>query len=528
MQAKRFALPARSGLTGLLVTALMLMAPALGPGRAAAANHASAGRDGQSQAGSPQLRRGSGYDRVSGSRQVRELQRRLRAAGYRPGPIDGLYGSMTERALSTFQIHHGLAPDGVAGPRTAKALRDPRAARPLGRGAGFGDPASRREVRALQRRLRAAGQGPGPMDGLYGPLTERAVARFQQDRGLTGDGVAGPRTLAALQAPARKPTPSSSPATRPSRQLVSRGEVLGLQRGEAHPSVALLALLALGAGLLALASVMLRRRAPRGRASAPAGGGRVVELHPRPEAGAAPPPARRGMMEVVPMLGYVSVTSEGENGSDTGVQAEAITVASRRLGLRLIEVVRDVETESGRSLDRPGLSYALERIGAGEAQGLVVSKLERLSRSVDDLGALVEWFMRNDARLVAVDLGIDTDTESGRLAAKTVVSLGGLGRPTSAGRSRQGLAAVQAKEGPSRGGHSGRPAVADRPALMRWIASMRAQGMTLQAIADVLNEEDVPTLRGGELWRPSSVQTAAGYKRRSRKQRGDDERSGWG
>ena len=40
--------------------------------------------------------------------------------------------------------------------------------------------------------------------------------------------------------------------------------------------------------------------------------------------------------------------------------------------------------------------------------------------------------------------------------------------------------------------------------------------MTLQAIADVLNEEGVPTQRGGAKWRPSSVQSAAGYKRRPR------------
>jgi hypothetical protein len=38
--------------------------------------------------------------------------------------------------------------------------------------------------------------------------------------------------------------------------------------------------------------------------------------------------------------------------------------------------------------------------------------------------------------------------------------------------------------------------------------------MTLQAIADRLNAEGVPTVRGGAKWRPSSVQAAAGYKRR--------------
>ena len=42
---------------------------------------------------------------------------------------------------------------------------------------------------------------------------------------------------------------------------------------------------------------------------------------------------------------------------------------------------------------------------------------------------------------------------------------------------------------------------------------MRAGGMSLQAIADRLNDEGVPTLRGGSEWRPSSVQAAVGYKR---------------
>jgi hypothetical protein len=37
--------------------------------------------------------------------------------------------------------------------------------------------------------------------------------------------------------------------------------------------------------------------------------------------------------------------------------------------------------------------------------------------------------------------------------------------------------------------------------------------LTLQAIADELNEEGIPTPRGGTKWRPSSVQAAVGYKR---------------
>jgi peptidoglycan hydrolase-like protein with peptidoglycan-binding domain len=66
---------------------------------------------------------GTGYARAGGSRRVREVQRRLRDAGYRAGPVDGLYGPRTERAVRRFQRQAGLAVDAVAGRRTLRALR---------------------------------------------------------------------------------------------------------------------------------------------------------------------------------------------------------------------------------------------------------------------------------------------------------------------------------------------------------------------------------------------------------------------
>jgi hypothetical protein len=58
--------------------------------------------------------------------------------------------------------------------------------------------------------------------------------------------------------------------------------------------------------------------------------------------------------------------------------------------------------------------------------------------------------------------------------------------------------------------------VGDVPALNQRIVELRQSGLTLQAIADRLNAEGVPTLRGGAKWRPSSVQAAAGYRRPQR------------
>jgi hypothetical protein len=81
----------------------------------------------------------------------------------------------------------------AADPRDSAATDDL-----LARGAGYAQPQGDPQVRALQRSLRALGQRPGPIDGLFGPLTEAAVERFQRGSGLAVDGIVGPRTRRAL------------------------------------------------------------------------------------------------------------------------------------------------------------------------------------------------------------------------------------------------------------------------------------------------------------------------------------------
>jgi peptidoglycan hydrolase-like protein with peptidoglycan-binding domain len=138
------------------------------------------------------LARGAGFDRADGSVRVRTLQRRLRAASVDPGPVDGRFGPLTEAAVRRFQSARGLIADGIVGPRTGPALRAPV---PLARGAGGNVPHGLGRVRALQRKLRALGAHPGPMDGRFGPRTEAAVRRFQQAHGLADDGIVGPHTV---------------------------------------------------------------------------------------------------------------------------------------------------------------------------------------------------------------------------------------------------------------------------------------------------------------------------------------------
>ncbi|MFZ0384723.1 MAG: peptidoglycan-binding domain-containing protein, partial [Solirubrobacteraceae bacterium] len=83
-----------------------------------------------------------------------------------------------------------------------------------GEGSAHGSPA----VAGLQRRLRRAGFGPGPIDGRFGPRTERAVVDFQRAHHLTVDGIAGPITERALHGGPRltsRPTSPQGGATPP-------------------------------------------------------------------------------------------------------------------------------------------------------------------------------------------------------------------------------------------------------------------------------------------------------------------------
>ena len=54
-------------------------------------------------------------------------------------------------------------------------------------------------VKKLQKKLKELGLNPGRIDGAYGPATKAAVREFQRNSGLPADGIAGPRTLAALR-----------------------------------------------------------------------------------------------------------------------------------------------------------------------------------------------------------------------------------------------------------------------------------------------------------------------------------------
>lgn len=128
---------------------------------------------------------------------VRDLQRRLVAAGFDPGE-SGVLGAATVNAIRRFQAARGLVTDGRCDRQTWSALVES--------GYRLGDrllylrqPMLRGDdVTELQRRLGSLGFDAGRVDGILGPDTEGALRDFQRNAGLTIDGVCGRDTLQAL------------------------------------------------------------------------------------------------------------------------------------------------------------------------------------------------------------------------------------------------------------------------------------------------------------------------------------------
>ncbi|MEM9216315.1 MAG: peptidoglycan-binding protein [Cyanobacteria bacterium P01_F01_bin.150] len=147
--------------------------------------------------------------------QVRALQERLKELGYFNESITGYFGEITEAAVIQFQRAHGLTADGIVGSGTTNSLRKagPRGSQrqnnPLTLEEGDQGPA----VETLQNQLTTLGYYDGPISGYFGPLTEAALIRFQNDKELVSDGVVGNATQSAIDSALQRRSSSQSVQT---------------------------------------------------------------------------------------------------------------------------------------------------------------------------------------------------------------------------------------------------------------------------------------------------------------------------
>jgi len=125
------------------------------------------------------------------------------------------------------------------------------------------------------------------------------------------------------------------------------------------------------------------------------------------------------------VIGYCRVSTSQQASEGVSLDAQKALLASyaAAYGLEVVEVIVDAG-ESAKSLQRPGLQRALTMLANGEADGLLVTKLDRLTRSLRDLGDLLAGpFAPGRRGLISVSEHLDTESAAGRLLLNILTSV---------------------------------------------------------------------------------------------------------
>lgn len=201
-----------------------------------------------------------------------------------------------------------------------------------------------------------------------------------------------------------------------------------------------------------------------------------------------------------PVIGYVRVSTDEQSISGLGLadQRALIDIEATRRGWDDLQYVSD-EGYSAKNLSRPGIATALKALASGESETLVVAKLDRLSRSLLDFATLMDRARRERWELVVLDIAIDTSTPSGALMANVMAAFAEYERQLIGARTTAALAQLKVQ-----GRRLGRRRTLDHAVVTR-IVRARLAGETVSGIATALNNDAVPTARGGARWYPSTV-----------------------
>lgn len=197
----------------------------------------------------------------------------------------------------------------------------------------------------------------------------------------------------------------------------------------------------------------------------------------------------------------VSTTDQADNGVSLEAQTTKLAAYASLYDLTIVETIEDAG-ESAKSLNRPGLQRALAMLRKGEADGLVIVKLDRLTRSVADWQSLIDGYFgeRGGKQLMSVSDSIDTRTAGGRMCLNLLLVVSQWEREVIGERTREALRhKIRNRErvGKVRFGYDlGADGVglienAAEQAAIALMAEMRQSGATLQAIAAELNERGI-------------------------------------
>lgn len=213
-------------------------------------------------------------------------------------------------------------------------------------------------------------------------------------------------------------------------------------------------------------------------------------------------------------IGYCRVSSDKQ--AEHGVSLEAQEAKVRAMpvvqGAELLDVIVD-GGESAKNLDRPGMRRLLELVNGNQVETIIVAKLDRLTRSVKDLGELLERFERRGVALVSVAEALDTGSAAGRLVITIMTAVSAWEREAIGERTRDALSHKRA-QGQRVGNIAyGYCLAADgvhveslrcEQEVINEIRHLHNAGRSLRSIAAELNERGRRTRRGSE-WRLESI-----------------------
>ena len=228
------------------------------------------------------------------------------------------------------------------------------------------------------------------------------------------------------------------------------------------------------------------------------------------------------------LIGYVRVSTDeqAQRGVSLRAQRDRLGAYCAAHGHNLARVESD-DGVSGKVAPkrRRGLSAALRAVQRGDAVGLLVLKLDRLSRTTRDVLDLVDASEREGWRLVAVNEHLDSSTAAGRLVVTVLAALAQMEREQAGERTQLALDRV-AREGRARSrrtpfgwrlpNDSTEQIKGDRSVLaehsgeqliLRRMLHLRAAGLGPRRIARNLNERGDINPRTQREWSPQLIQT---------------------
>lgn len=214
------------------------------------------------------------------------------------------------------------------------------------------------------------------------------------------------------------------------------------------------------------------------------------------------------------VAGYCRVSTEqqAEHGLSLDAQRQQIISYCRRHDLELIEIVIDGGA-SGKDLDRPGFRRVIKMLESGQIYGLVIAKLDRLSRSIIDICKLVDKYFANQKfALLSASENIDTQSPTGRLHLYLISIFAQIERESIVERVTMAIRHYQAQGGkvgcPQYGWRysdrlnaRGNRIVEEEPrqqAAIRRMCELHDAGKSTGEIIKILDDEGYPAQRGGK------------------------------